>query len=392
VIARWNTATECRGYTKKMRCIADCDLIFALQCSAHCATKNSMTRCFGICALLAFAALAEGQENAGVNESPAKRAADPDSMNKNQFGLVIHGGAGTIERSKLTPEKEQACRAALQLSLKTGFDVLKRGGSSLDAVEAAVRVLEDDPHFNAGKGAVFTSAGTNELDASIMDGRTLKVGAVVSLTHVRNPISLARLVMEKSPHVMLDCAGAEAFARENGVELVDQKYFFTQERWDALQLLKAAANGGGKGKKFIVSEQDKHGTVGAVAVDQSGNLAAATSTGGTTNKHPGRVGDSPIIGAGTYANNATCAISATGDGEYFIRATAAHDVSALMEYRGLRLAEAAQAVLDKVEKLGGTGGLIGIDAKGAMTLPFNTSGMYRGYVDAAGKFVVDIYR
>jgi L-asparaginase / beta-aspartyl-peptidase len=351
-----------------------------------------MTKCFGICALLALAALADGQENAGRNQPPAQ-SPDSDAMSKNQFGLVIHGGAGTIERSKLTPEKEQAYRAGLEASLKAGFEILKRGGSSLDAVEAAVRVMEDDPHFNAGKGAVFTSAGTNELDASIMDGKTLKAGAVVSLKHIKNPITLARLVMEKSPHVMLDCVGAEAFAKENGIELVDQKYFFTQERWDALQTVKAAANaGGGGGKKFIISDQDKHGTVGAVALDQSGNLAAATSTGGTTNKRPGRVGDSPIIGAGNYANNATCAISATGDGEYFIRATVAHDISALMEYRGLTLQEAAQTALDKVAKLGGTGGLIGIDAKGATTLPFNTSGMYRGHVDATGQFVVEIFR
>jgi beta-aspartyl-peptidase (threonine type) len=351
-----------------------------------------MAKCFGICALLALAALAQGQVNAGSNQSPAHRP-DTDAMSKNQFGLVIHGGAGTIERSKLTSEKEQAYRAGLESSLKAGFDILKGGGYSLDAVEAAVRVMEDDPHFNAGKGAVFTSAGTHELDASIMDGKTLKAGAVVSLKHIKNPVSLARLLMEKSTHVMLDCVGAEAFAKENGVEFVDQKYFFTQERWDALQRVKAAADGGGSGgRKFMISEQDKHGTVGAVALDQSGNLAAATSTGGMTNKRPGRVGDSPIIGAGNYANNATCAISATGDGEYFIRATVAHDISALMEYRGLSLQEAAQTVLEKVEKLGGTGGLIGIDAKGAMTLPFNTSGMYRGQVGADGKFVVNIFR
>jgi beta-aspartyl-peptidase (threonine type) len=353
--------------------------------------KSPVAKWFGICALLTLAALADGQENAGRNQSPAK-GSDSDAMSKNQFGLVIHGGAGTIERSKITPEKEQAYRAGLELSLKTGFDILKRGGSSLDAVEAAVRVMEDDPHFNAGKGAVFTSAGTNELDASIMDGKTLKAGAVVSLKHIRNPISLARLVMEKSPHVMLDCVGAEAFARENGVEFVDQKYFFTQERWDALQRVKAAAKSGGGGNKFIVSDEDKHGTVGAVALDQNGNLAAATSTGGMTNKRPGRVGDSPIIGAGTYANNVTCAISATGDGEYFIRAAVAHDISALMEYRGLSLEEAARMALEKVEKLGGTGGLIGIDSKGAMTLPFDTSGMYRGHVGATGEFVVEIFR
>ncbi len=226
-----------------------------------------------------------------------------------------------------------------------------------------------------------------------MDGKTLKAGAVASVKRIKNPISLARLVMEKSPHVMLDCAGAEAFAKEQGIELVDPKYFFTQERWDALQRVqkaeKAAGNGG---KKFIISDQDRRGTVGAVALDKHGNLAAATSTGGTTNKRPGRIGDSPVIGAGNYANNATCAVSGTGDGEYFIRATVAHDVSALMEYRGMSLPDAAQAVLDKVAKLGGTGGLIAIDKNGDMALPFNTSGMYRGFVDSSGKIVVDIYK
>jgi L-asparaginase / beta-aspartyl-peptidase len=310
-----------------------------------------------------------------------------------KFGLVIHGGAGTIERAKMTPEREREHRAGLERALTAGCEILKRGGSSLDATEAAVRVLEDDPHFNAGKGAVFTSAGTNELDAAIMDGKTLKAGAVASVKHIKNPVSLARLIMEKSPHVMLDCAGAEAFAKENGIELVDQKYFFTQERWDALQKLKAAEKTSGSGdKKFIISDQDRHGTVGAVALDQNGNLAAATSTGGTTNKRAGRIGDSPVIGAGTYANNMTCAVSGTGDGEYFIRSVVGHDISALMEYRGMPLQEAGQTVLDKVAKLGGTGGLIAIDRQGNVTLPFNTNGMYRGYVDPSGKFVVEIYR
>jgi len=294
----------------------------------------------------------------------------------------------------MTPEKERKYRAGLERALAAGYDILKRGGSSLDATEAAVRVLEDDPHFNAGKGSVFTSAGTNEMDAAIMDGKTLAAGAVAALKHVKNPISLARLVMEKSGHVMMDCEGAEAFAKENGIELVDQKYFFTQELWDALQKIKAAEKGrtGGAGKAFLITDQDRHGTVGAVALDKNGNLAAATSTGGTTNKRPGRVGDSPVIGAGTYANNATCAVSATGDGEYFIRATVGHDVSALMEYRGMSLNEAAQAVLDKVAKLGGTGGLIAIDHQGNIALPFNTAGMYRGYLDPNGQFVVEIYK
>jgi len=335
-------------------------------------------------------------------EEPAKSVAAAEEMRpENQpdmeikkFGIAIHGGAGTIERSKMTPETERNYRTGLERALAAGYDILKRGGSSLDATEAAVRVLEDDPHFNAGKGSVFTSAGTNEMDAAIMDGKTLAAGAVAALKHVKNPISLARLVMEKSGHVMMDGEGAEAFAKENGIELVDAKYFFTQERWDALQKMKAAEKHrtGRAGKAFVITDQDRHGTVGAVALDKNGNLAAATSTGGTTNKRPGRVGDSPIIGAGTYANDATCAVSATGDGEYFIRATVGHDVSALMEYRGMALNEAAQGVLDKVAKLGGTGGLIAIDRQGNVALPFNTSGMYRGYVDTNGKFVIEIYR
>src|SRR5438270_8356869 len=277
--------------------------------------------CFFVIALFSAGARALAQEN------------QPD-MEAKKIGLVIHGGAGTIERSKMTPEKEREYRAGLERALTAGYEILKRGGSSLDATEGAVRALEDDPHFNAGRGSVFTSAGTNEMDASIMDGKTLRAGAVSALKHIKNPIGLARFIMEKSPHVMLDCAGAEAFANENGIELVDQKYFFTQERWDALQKNKAAEKHrtGGAGKAFFITDQDRHGTVGAVALDKNGNLAAATSTGGTTNKRPGRVGDSPVIGAGTYANNATCAVSATGDGEYFIRTAAAHEVSALMQY------------------------------------------------------------
>ena len=329
-----------------------------------------------------------------VKPTGEKPAENNPNMETKKIGLVIHGGAGTIERSSMTAEKEREYRAGLERALTAGYEILKRGGSSLDATEAAVRVLEDDPRFNAGRGSVFTSAGINEMDASIMDGKTLKAGAVGSVKQIKNPIGLARLIMEKSPHVMLDCAGAEAFAKANGIELVDQKYFFTQERWDALQKVKAAEkhHASGDGKSFIITDQDRHGTVGAVALDQDGNLAAATSTGGTTNKMPGRIGDTPVIGAGTYANNQTCAVSCTGDGEYFIRVAAAHEVSALMQYRGLTLQEAAQTALDTVKKLGGTGGLIAIDKAGQIALPFNTNGMYRGYVDSKGKFVVEIYK
>src|SRR6266481_1674569 len=341
----------------------------------------------------AFGTLAE-EPAKSLTAAEEKRLENQPDMEIKKFGIAIHGGAGTIERANMTPEKEREYRAGLERALRAGYDILKHGGSSLDATEAAVRVLEDDPHFNAGKGSVFTSAGTNEMDAAIMDGKTLAAGAVAALKHVKNPISLARLVMEKSGHVMMDGEGAEAFAKENGIELVDQKYFFTQDRWDALQNIKAAEKHrtGRAGKAVLITDQDRHGTVGAVALDKNGNLAAATSTGGTTNKRPGRVGDTPIIGAGTYANNATCAVSATGDGEYFIRAGVAHEVSALIEYRGMKLQEAAQMALDAVEKLGGAGGLIAIDKNGEIALPFNTNGMYRGYVDPNGKFVVEIYK
>src|SRR5438067_1293095 len=315
------------------------------------------------------------------------------TMTGQKIQLAVHGGAGTIERSKMTPEKEQEYRTGLENALRTGREILQRGGSSLDAVEAAVRVLEDDPHFNAGKGSVFTSAGTNEMDAAIMDGRTRSAGAVAGVEHVRNPIVLARAIMEKSKHVFLIGSGAEEFAKRNKIELVDTKYFFTQDRWDALQKVKATENGGGSGdKKFIISDADRHGTVGAVALDGSGNLAAATSTGGTTNKLPGRVGDSPVIGAGTFADNNSCAVSCTGDGEFFIRAAVAHEISTLIEHRGVSLREAAESALAKSQKLGGSGGLIAVDKNGNVALPFNTSGMYRGFLREDGTFVVHIYR
>jgi L-asparaginase / beta-aspartyl-peptidase len=358
-------------------------------------TRLSITNCFFAIVLFSARALAAAPEQSPPAEVSGERnPGHQPNMETQKIGLAIHGGAGTIERSNMTPEREREYRAGLKSALTAGYEILKRGGSSLDATEAAVRVLEDDPHFNAGKGSVFTSAGINEMDAAIMDGKTFAAGAVASLKHIKNPVSLARLVMEKSGHVMMDCEGAELFAKENGIELVDQKYFFTQERWNALQKIKAAEKSrtSDAGKRFVITDQDRHGTVGAVALDQNGNLAAATSTGGTTNKRPGRVGDTPVIGAGTYANNATCAVSATGDGEYFIRATVGRDVSALMEYRGMSLKDAAQAALDKVAKLGGTGGLIAIDGQGNVTLPFNTAGMYRGYVDPNGKLVVEIYQ
>jgi beta-aspartyl-peptidase (threonine type) len=358
-------------------------------------TAPCAANCFFAFMLFSAAAPALAQQQSTpMHSANEMRPENQTDMKAQKIGLVVHGGAGTIERSKMTPEKEREYRAGIERALSAGYDILKRGGSSLDATEAAVRVLEDDPHFNAGRGSVFTSAGTNEMDASIMDGKTLKAGAVASVKHLKNPIGLARLVMEKSPHVMLDCAGAEAFAKANGIELMDQKYFFTKERWDALQRIKAAEKHrtGGAGNILVITDQDRHGTVGAVALDKNGDLAAATSTGGTTNKLPGRIGDTPVIGAGTYANNQTCAVSCTGDGEYFIRADAAHEVSALIKYRSMTLQEAARAALDEVKDLGGTGGLIAIDRNGDIALPFNTNGMYRGYVDPSGNLVIQIYR
>jgi beta-aspartyl-peptidase (threonine type) len=302
--------------------------------------------------------------------------------------LVVHGGAGVIKKD-LTPEKEKLVRADLEQALETGYAVLKGGGSSLDAVSKAIVVLEDSPRFNAGKGAVYTHDGRNELDAAIMDGATLRAGAIANVHRVRNPVLLARAVMEKSPHVMLVGDGAEAFARQVGITLVDPSYFRTEERWQQLQdALKAE-----KDKQASRPGRAIHyGTVGAVALDANGHLAAATSTGGMTDKRWGRVGDSPIIGAGTYAN-AHCAVSATGWGEYYIRAVAAHDICARVEYAKTPVKDAADAVvMDVVPKLGGDGGVIALDADGNFAMPFNTDGMYRGWVDRDGKVHVAILK
>ena len=306
------------------------------------------------------------------------------SPTKPRFAIAIHGGAGTILKSSMTPEQEAQYRMKLAEAVDIGYAILEKGGTSLDAVEAVVQRLEDDSLFNAGKGSVFNSDGKVELDASIMDGNTLKAGAVAGVHHVKNPIRLARTVMEKSEHVFFIGDGAEKFAQEHGLELVDESYFFTEARWQSLQKAKA---------KESLTEKEKHGTVGAVALDQHGNLAAATSTGGMTNKKFGRIGDSPIIGAGTYADNETCAISATGHGEYFIRAVVAHDIASLMRYKGLSLQAAAEeVVMNKLAKLGGTGGIIAIDRNANIAMPFNTDGMYRAYKVQGGKTFVAIYK
>ena len=313
-----------------------------------------------------------------------------------KYILVIHGGAGTILKKNMTPEKEAAYTAVLREALQTGYKLLKEGKSSLDAVEATIHVMEDSPLFNAGKGAVFTHDGRNEMDAAIMDGKTQQAGAVAGVTTIRNPISAARAVMEKSEHVMLAGAGAEQFAKEAGLEIVDPKYFWTKERWDALQkVLKedsAKAKPGHSYKLGIENKDNKFGTVGAVALDKDGNLAAGTSTGGMTNKKYGRIGDSPIIGAGTYANNKTAAISCTGWGEFYIRNVVAYDLSALMEYKGLSVEEAGKTVIKKVGAMGGDGGLIALDKEGHATMPFNTEGMYRGTITEDGQINIEIYK
>jgi L-asparaginase / beta-aspartyl-peptidase len=317
-----------------------------------------------------------------------------------KYVLVVHGGAGTILKKSMTPEKEAAYTAALTKALQQGYDAIKLGKTSLDAVEAAIHVLEDSPLFNAGKGAVFTHDGKNEMDAAIMDGKTLKAGAVAGVTVIRNPITAARAVMEKSEHVMMVSKGAEQFAKQCGVEIVDPKYFYTKERWDGLQQaikedsVKAVLDHGNKKsmKLGAINRDYKFGTVGAVALDKMGNLAAGTSTGGMTNKKYGRVGDSPIIGAGTYANNLTAGISCTGWGEFYIRSVVAYDVSAMMEYKNLSVSDASKAALDKMEKLGGDGGLIALDKNGNVAMPFNTDGMYRGTVTEDGKIEVLIYK
>lgn len=305
-----------------------------------------------------------------------------------QFALAIHGGAGTILKSTMTPEKELAYTNALTDALRAGEAILKKGGASLDAVEQAIISLENNPLFNAGKGAVFTNDGKNEMDASIMNGKDLTAGAVAGVRNIKNPIALSRAVMEKSEHVLLAGTGAEAFAKSIGAEFADDAYFFTQQRFDQLQQAKESGT-------VIMdhTEEKKFGTVGAVALDVHGNLAGGTSTGGMTNKKFGRAGDSPIIGAGTYANNKTCAISCTGHGEFFIRAVVAYDISCLMEYKGLSLKEACDVVvMDKLVKLGGEGGLIALDAKGNIELPFNSDGMYRGKISSDTDIYIGIYR
>ena len=309
-----------------------------------------------------------------TDKSTLGKVADP----RQEWAIVIHGGAGGITREKMTPEMDKEYRAALAEALNKGKKILSEGGSALDAVEQAIRVMEDNPLFNAGKGAVFNHDGKNELDASIMDGSNLAAGAVAGVMDIKNPITAARRVMTNSPHVMLSGAGASQFAKEQGLEIVPPEYFYTERRFKELQ---------------EILKKEKKGTVGCCALDKNGNLAAGTSTGGTPNKKYNRIGDSPIIGAGTYANNNTCAVSGTGVGEFFIRWTVAHDISALMEYKGLSLKDASELVVnDKLVKAGGSGGVICVDKSGNVSMPFNTEGMFRGFATADGKGGIYIYK
>lgn len=303
------------------------------------------------------------------------------------FVIAIHGGAGTILRSSMTAEKEAGYTKALQEALDAGYEILSKGGSSLDAVEAAVVSLENCPLFNAGRGSVFTHEKKHEMDASLMEGKFLKAGAVAGVKNIKNPVQLARTVMEKSEHVLLSGTGAETFARKMNLAFEPDEYFFSKFRFDQLNEIYDSD------KTILDHTEKKFGTVGAVARDQDGNLAAATSTGGMTNKKYGRIGDTPVMGAGTYANNRTCAVSCTGHGEFFLRAVVAYDISCLMEYKGMSLQEACnKVVLDKLVTIGGEGGLVAVDAAGNFSLTFNSEGMYRGMKNSSGQSLVAIYK
>lgn len=315
-----------------------------------------------------------------------------EQLYSQDVALVIHGGAGNIYKKNIPDSLETLYKQKMNEALNAGIEILHNGGTSLEAVKAAINIMEDSPLFNAGKGAVFTSEKTNELDASIMDGATLNAGAVAGVKHIKNPINAAIEVMQHSPHVMMTGEGAESFAKSQGIELVDAAYFFTEKRYN--QLLKIQEVDSSKqGRSNLKNDYYKFGTVGAVGLDKYGNIVAGTSTGGMTNKKFGRVGDAPIIGAGTYANNKTCGISATGHGEYFIRAVVAHDISAIMEYKDLGIQEAADLVIhEKLVDLGGEGGVIGLDAKGNIMMSFNSNGMFRGYIRNKENPKVFIYK
>lgn len=310
---------------------------------------------------------------------------------ENKIAIVIHGGAGGMRKGAGASEHMKKCKAKLREAVMTGYNILKAGGSSMDAVEKTIHVLEDSPLFNAGKGSVFTNEGRNELDASVMDGKTMNAGAVAGVKHIKNPITLARKVMENSVHVMMAGEGAERFAKTQGLKLVPADYFYTESRWKTLQRVKKRNKK--KVAKNYIHPDYKYGTVGCAALDKNGNLAAGTSTGGMTNKKFNRIGDSPVIGAGTYADNSSCAVSCTGHGEYFIRWAVAHDISALMKYKNMSIQEAADTVImKKLKPAKGYGGVIGVDKDGNIAMSFNTAAMYRAAVTADGKVIIEILK
>jgi beta-aspartyl-peptidase (threonine type) len=324
------------------------------------------------------------------HDSP-KLSKEKDLPKTPKFGIVIHGGAGVIKKENMTDSLQKAYEDKLQEAIDVGHKILSDGGTAIEAVQRTINVMENSPLFNSGKGAVLNAEGIAELDASIMDGETKNAGAISGVQHIKNPINLAFKVMEESDHVMLSASGAEEFAKLHQLEFVENSYFLTERRRRALEASKARERGISSNEFYLSNE--KYGTVGCAALDQNGNLAAGTSTGGMTNKKYGRIGDSPIIGAGTYANNKTCAISATGHGEYFIRSVVAHDISAMMEYQGISLAQAAKRVIQKkLTDLGGTGGIVGIDKKGNVVMEFNTPGMFRATKNVKGETVIKMYK
>lgn len=335
-------------------------------------------------------------KNPNKHNSEALKVPETVSSKEDIFGIVIHGGAGTILKENMSDSLETAYKEKLKEAISIGHEILKNGGTSLEAITKTINILEDSPLFNAGKGSVFTHDATNELDASIMDGATLNAGAVAGVKHIKNPIDLAKDVMQKSEHVMLYGTGAEEFAQSLGYKMMDTSYFYTKSRYKSLQRVLEKENLENTEKisfKDPYIKNSKFGTVGCAALDKHGNLASGTSTGGMTNKRWNRIGDAPIIGAGTYANNATCAVSSTGWGEFFIRSVVAFDISAMMEYKGMSLQDAAKEVIHKkVPALGGDGGIVAIDKDGNVAMEFNTAGMYRASMNAEGELIIGIYQ
>jgi len=324
------------------------------------------------------------------HDSP-KLSKEKDVQKANRFGIVIHGGAGVIKKENMTDSLRLAYEEKLEEAINVGHKILAEGGTALEAVQKTINVMENSPLFNSGKGAVLNADGVAELDASVMDGNTKNAGAISGVQHIKNPINLALKVMHESDHVMLSASGAEEFAKLHDLEFVDNTYFITERRKQALQASRAKEQGLSSNEFYLSNE--KYGTVGCAALDMEGHLAAGTSTGGMTNKKYGRIGDSPIIGSGTYANNKTCAISATGHGEYFMRGVVAYDISAMMEYQGISLEKAAQRVIQtKLTDMGGTGGIVGIDKKGKVVMEFNTPGMFRASKNMNGETVIKMYK